>query len=235
MKAKTRESRLARLARLEAAVAALPKRQPDWLVPVLEAEVFRLLVAEYARPGMLLPSARPLHRAVAACLSVSPPDREMDLTQPTIASLVPEVRAELATFLRSHLGTDRGHWNTSCAWISLKQAGFPNPYLGGRQRGPTAEEWCAALSDMETLFEAMDCLMQAGVRAESWWRMHDSRDEGVRKAVRLPAEEEAALLAEWGEEGRPPDLSSRLRALREQAAAAEGPGHTDSGDWHSPA
>jgi hypothetical protein len=229
MKPRTRESRLARLARLEAAAAAQPKRQPDWLVPVLEAEVFRLLVGDYGRPGMLLPSARPLHRALAACLAVSPPGRQMDLTQPTIASLLPALRAELETFLGSHLGSDRGHWSTSCAWISLQQAGFPNPYLGARQRGPTAEEWCAALSDMETLFEAMDCIIQAGVRAESWWRMHDAREEAVREAVRLSAEEEAGLLAEWGQEGRPPDLSSRLRDLREQAAGAEGPGHADDG------
>ena len=108
------------------------------------------------------------------------------------------MRAELVIFLRAHLGTDRGDWNRSTAWMHLTQAGIPNPYHGVRERGPTAEQWCAGLSSVEVLFEASACLLRARIRLDRWRDTRESTNDAVREAVRLPAEEEAVLLAEVG-------------------------------------
>ena len=194
MTAKARASTLARLARLEAAVAARPRPGSQHVIPAVHAEVLQYQAAEHAT----LPSARALHRAFAACCDAFPDGRDANLADPAVASLIPAVRAELVIFLWAHLGTDRGYWSRSTAWMHLTQAGIPNPYHGVRERGPTAEEWCAGLSPVEVLFEAAACLLGAAIRVDHWREMRDSTDEAVREAVRLPAEEEAVLLAEVG-------------------------------------
>ena len=194
MTAKARASTLARLARLEAAVAARPQPGSQRLVPALHAEGLQYLAAEHAT----LPSARALHRAFAACCDAFPDGRDANLADPAVASLIPAVRAELVIFLRAHLGTDRGDWNRSTAWMHLTQAGIPNPYHGVRERGPTAEQWCAGLSSVEVLFEASACLLRARIRLDRWRDTRESTNDAVREAVRLPAEEEAVLLAEVG-------------------------------------
>ena len=194
MTAKARASTLARLARLEAAVAARPRPGSQHVIPAVHAEVLQYLAAEHAT----LPSARALHRAFAACCDAFPDGRDANLADPAVASLIPAVRAELVIFLRAHLGTDRGDWNRSTAWMHLTQAGIPNPYHGVRERGPTAEQWCAGLSSVEVLFEASACLLRARIRLDRWRDTRESTNDAVREAVRLPAEEEAVLLAEVG-------------------------------------
>ena len=145
---------------------------------------------------MLLPSARGLYIGFSACCSAFPEGCDVGLAEPAIAALIPAVRKELTTFLRAHLDTDHRHWDKSCAWIHLSQVGVPHPYLGARERGPSAEEWCAGLSDLEAVFEAQDCLVQTAIRVTDWHHLRNSDHELVREGVRLPAEEEAALLAE---------------------------------------
>ena len=194
MTAKARASTLARLARLEAAVAARPRPGSQHVIPAVHAEVLQYLAAEHAT----LPSARALHRAFAACCDAFPDGRDANLADPAVASLIPAVCAELVSFLRAHLGTDRGDWNRSTAWMHLTQAGIPNPYHGVRERGPTAEQWCAGLSSVEVLFEASACLLRARIRLDRWRDTRESTNDAVREAVRLPAEEEAVLLAEVG-------------------------------------
>ena len=196
MRAKAKESALARLARLEAAAASLWTPQSDQVVPAVHARMFQQLAAEQAKPGALLPSARALHSVFAACCQGFPESGDADLADPGIASLIPALREELTAFLQAHLDDGRGDWHHSTAWMDMADAGLPNPYRGARVRGPTAEDWCAGLSDLETVYDAADCLAPAAIRAEHWWEMRDSSCTAVREAVRLPAEEEAALLAE---------------------------------------
>ncbi len=196
MTARARAARLARLERLEAAVAALPDPSADRPGPAAAAAMFGLVRGMCAGPGVLLPSARGLYAAFSAFCSALPQGRDIDLAESRIAAFIPALRRELVTFLREHLGTERERWDRSTAWMHLSQIGIAHPYLGARERGPTAEQWCAGLSRLEVVFEAETCLVQAFVRVNDWRHLRNSDHELVRESAALPPEEEAVLLAE---------------------------------------
>lgn len=209
MNARMLESTKVRLARLESAVAARSPAKAAGLIPAQQAVLLLPPALEY----LTLPSARPLQRAFATCCTAFPTGRDVQVTDPAIADFLSAVRQELAAFLRSHLGTDEGIWDRPQAWpVLLEQQGCRRYPLEGRERGPTAEQWCAALSDAEVLFEAADCLLRAAVRAIEWkwWGPHTRPDP---EGMRLPAEEAAVLSAEIASGTAPPDLRTLLMEM----------------------
>lgn len=213
MRAKTRESILARLARLEAAASHLPRSHR--LVPEQQAAFFQLLISEYGAPGLLLPSSRALFGAFAACASAFAAHGDANLQHPAVAALLPALRAELVSFLQEKLGTKAYWWERSWAWTDLACAGVRGARSDLRQRGPTAEEWCARLSDLETVFEAADCLLTSAMHVERWLECGDSRLRVVRESAQLPAEEAALLVAELGAD-TPQKRAAIAEAARER-------------------
>jgi hypothetical protein len=100
------------------------------------------------------------------------------------------------------------------AWTGLAQAGF-DVRVGARERGPTAQQWCAGLSDIELVFEAVECLFGAYCRVREWREWLYLRGSGLEiwEDVRLPSEEEeAVLLAELGA-----DTAEKRAAIAEEA------------------
>lgn len=197
MRERTRGSILARLAKLEAAVAKRP-RSP-WSLPAGQSFFLHYLCEQYAEPGAIIPSARALLAALAECCAVFPEYEEADLAAPALASRLWALRQELLAFLDAHLDTDHRSWRYSMAWTELALAGF-GARLGQRERGPTAQQWCEGLSDLEVVFETADCLVRAEGRAQSWryWLYLRGSGRELWESVRLPEEEEAILLAELG-------------------------------------
>ena len=189
----------ARLARLEAAAARLPK-SPQF-VPTEQVNLFRLLCEEYAKPAMIIPSARALLGAFAACCACFPESRQADLADPAVVGRLPRLRQELRAFLDAHWEKDGRYWRQSMAWTDLALAGFAVP-VGARDREP-AQQWCAGLSELEVLFEAADCLVNADGRLRRWRAWLHLRGSGLEvwESARLPAEEEAVLLAELDAQG----------------------------------
>jgi len=186
-----------RLARLEAAMAKRPK-SPRF-VPTEQADLFRFLCEEYAKPAMIIPSARALLGAFAACCACFPEEGQADLGDPDIAGRLPALRQELLAFLEVHLETEFYEWRYSMAWTELALARF-DVRVGARERGPTAQQWCDGLSELELVFEAVGCLFSAHIRVQDWLLWLDKRESGLElwESVRLPEEEEETLLAELG-------------------------------------
>jgi len=210
----TRQARLNRLTRLEAAVARLER---PYRLPLKEADLFPFLAEGWARPGRMLPSARPLLAAFTAYCSTFPKDREPDLRHPHLARVMAPLRVELATFLREHWEADHGRWRESSTWLELALAGFPDVRSGMRERGPNPEAWCAGLTDMEVLFEGVECLCSAHRRVLDWLMLLDKRGSGgeLWQSVALPGEEEAVLLAELDVDS-PEKAAALARAAHEE-------------------
>jgi len=200
MNARTTRSTRSRLARLEAAVAKLP-RSPRSL-PAGQAFFFRYLCETYAEPATIIPSARALLAALADCCAVFPEDGDADLTEPALAGRLSALRQELLAFLDAHLDTDHRRWRYSTAWTELALAGYLTPG-GARERGPTAQQWCDSLSDLEVVFEAVDCLVTAESRVRKYRDARHWRCPALLERCRLSAEEEAVLVAELDAE--PPE------------------------------
>jgi len=214
MKVRMARSKQSRLARLEAAVAKLA-RSPRFL-PAQQADFFRYLCEEYADPAGLLPSARALRAALADCCAVFPEDGDADLAGPALAGQLPVLRQELLSFLETNLKREFYQWRYSMAWTDLGLAGF-DVRVGARERGPTAQEWCAGLSDLEVVFEAVDCLVTAHSRVLDWLGCLDLLGSGcdMWKSVELPAEEEEVLLAQLDAD-TPEKRAALARAAHEE-------------------
>ena len=200
---------LSRLARLEAAASHLPRSTR--FVPAQQAACFQLMVSEYGAPGRLLPSSRGLFRAFAACAEAFPPYEEADLRHPAVASLLPALRAELTAFLHEKLEAKAPWFDRSGTWTDLACAGFRGVQVGMRKRGPTAQEWCAGLSDLETVFEAADCLDRSAICVERWLDLRDCPLRILRETSQLPAVDEAVLMAELGA-----DTTEKRKAIAEE-------------------
>ena len=69
--------------------------------------------------------------------------------------------------------------------------------------GPTAQQWCDGLSDLELVFEAVDCLVTAEGRVHKYREARHWRCPSLLEGSRLPPEEEAVLVAELDAE--PPE------------------------------
>ncbi len=215
---------LTRLARLEAAAAGLVPPPARTILPEKRVLMCKVLSAGFHRPGAMPLCSHPLRKAFAACCQVFPERRDVDVSDPPIASLIADLRAELAAFLRSPLAVDGHWWNTSYARSVMAEWGCGNGPAQGQPRGPCPEAWCASLSDLEVLFDAYECLVLVLTRVEQWWRRRCHGADSAREEAGLSAEEEAALLAEWGQEGLPQDL----RSLLMEAPASPRPGATGS-------
>lgn len=160
---------------------------------------FRHICEDLTRPGRLLPSARRLLSAFTACCVHLPDEGDADLLDSFFVARLPALREELEAFLQTHLDADGRRWKHSLAWTELALAGY-SVSLGQRERGPTAAQWCAGLSDLELVFEAAGCLFTAHVRVQDWLLWLDKRDSGLDlwESVRLPEGEEDVLAAELG-------------------------------------
>jgi hypothetical protein len=171
-------------------------RSPRFL-PADQADFFRYLCEKYAKPAAIIPSARALLGAVTDCCALFPQYGDADLADPALAGRLSALRRELLSFLQVHLETDFYQWRYSMAWTELALAGF-DVRVGARERGPTAEQWCAGLSNLEVLFEAVTCLVTAEGRVRDYRDARHWRCPALLERCRLPAEKEALLLAELG-------------------------------------
>jgi hypothetical protein len=176
-------------------------RSPRFL-PAEQADFFRYLCERYARPATIIPSARALLGAVTDCCALFPEYGDADLADPALAGRLPALRQALLAFLQVHLEMEFYQWRYSMTWTHLGLAGF-DVYVGARERGPTAQQWCDGLSDLELVFEAVDCLGTAEYRVHKYRDARHWRCPSLLEWCRLPPDEEAVLLAELDAE--PPE------------------------------
>jgi len=182
---------------------------------------FRYLCEDLAEPGRLLPSARRLLSAFTACCVHLPDEGDADLLDSFFVARLPALREELEAFLQTHLDADGRRWKHSLAWTELALAGY-SVSLGQRERGPTAAKWCAGLSDLELVFEAVDCLFTAHMCVQDWLLWLDKRESGLDlwESVRLPEEEENVLVAELGVDSNE-KAPAFAKAAREERFSAD--------------